>query len=378
MGDAHPLYSERLARIRRTIELQPVDRIPFVFMGTAFAPRYMGVSMAEFCADPDLRVDVTLAAMDRLGGEFDGINSLPAGRISVALSAAWLSRVAVPGRDLPADSLWQVDEAEVMTVDDYDTIIDRGWLAFLAEFMPRVIDPAELAANATWMGNNLTRVVQRCQERGYVPVSGGGTTIPFECLCGGRSMEEFFLDLHRIPDKVKAALDAMQPGMIQIGVDGARRSGVSAVWVGGWRAASAMLSPKMWNEFVFPYYLEMVTRLAENDIVSVLHFDHDWNRDLSRLRELPARRCILNLDGWTDIRRAKEILGDHMAIMGDVPAPLLSTGSPDDVYAYVRDLARDVGPTGLILCPGCDAPIDAKPENMQAFAAASLEFGKAS
>jgi len=371
-------YRERLERIRRTIELQPVDRIPLVFMGTAFAPRYMGVSMAEFCADPDLRVDVTLAAMDRLGGEFDGINSLPAGRIAVALSLAWLSRVAVPGRDLPDDSLWQVDEAEVMTVDDYDTIIERGWLAFLMEYLPRVLDPAEFQANATWMESHLTGVVERCRDRGYVPVSGGGTTIPFECLCGGRSMEEFFLDLHRIPEKVKAALDAMQPGLIEIGLDAARRSGVPAVWVGGWRAASAMLSPKMWNEFVFPYYLEMVTRLAENGVVSVLHFDHDWTRDLARLRELPARRCILNLDGWTDIRRAKEILGDHMAIMGDVPAPLLSTGTPEGVRAYVRDLARDVGPTGLILCPGCDAPIDARPENMQAFVAASLEFGEVS
>jgi uroporphyrinogen-III decarboxylase len=377
MSDEHARYQDRLARLRKTIELQPVDRIPFVFMGTAFAPRYMGVSMAEFCSDPDLRVDVTLAAMDRLGGEFDGINSLPAGRITVALSAAWLSRVAVPGRDLPDDSLWQVQETEVMTVDDYDTIIEKGWLAFLMEYMPRVIDPAEFRANAAWMGSNLTRVVQQCRERGYVPVSGGGTTIPFECLCGGRSMEEFFLDLYRIPDKVKAALDVMLPGLIQIGVDGARQSGVPAVWVGGWRAASAMLSPKMWNEFVFPYYLEMVTQLAENDVVSVLHFDHDWTRDLPRLRELPAKRCILNLDGWTDIRRAKEILGDHMAIMGDVPAPLLAIGTPDDVYAYVRDLARDVGPTGLILCPGCDAPIDAKPENMEAFVAASLEYGEA-
>jgi len=375
MTEGNAVYQERLARIRNAIELRPVDRIPFVFMGTAFAPRYMGVSMADFCADPEVRVDVTLAAMDRLGGEFDGINSLPAGSITAALSIAWLSRVAVPGRDLPEDSLWQVRETEVMTVDDYDTIIDRGWLTFMMEYMPRVIDPADLQAHGAWLERNLTDVVRRVRERGYVPVSGGGTTIPFECLCGGRSMEEFFLDLHRIPDKVKAALDAMLPGLIQIGVDGARRSGVPAVWVGGWRAASAMLSPKMWNEFVFPYYLEMVTRLAEHDVVSVLHFDHDWTRDLSRLRELPARRCLLNLDGWTDIRRAKEILGDHMAIMGDVPAPLLSTGTPDDVYAYVRDLARDVGPAGLILCPGCDAPIDAKPENMEAFAAASLEFG---
>ena len=372
------VYQERLARIQKTIDLEPVDRIPFVFMGTAFAPRYMGVSMAEFCADPGVRVDVTLAAMDRLGGDFDGINALPSGRITAALSAVWLSRVAVPGRDLPDDSLWQVDEKEVMSVDDYDTIIEQGWLAFLGDYMPRVIDMGELQENLAWMAAELPGVAERFRKAGYVPISGGATTIPFECLCGGRSMEEFYLDLYRIPDKVKAALDVMQPELIRIGVEGARNSSVSASWVGGWRAASAMLSPRMWNEFVFPYYLELVNRLAENDIVSVLHFDHDWTRDLPRLRELPARKCILNLDGWTDIRKAKEILGDHMAIMGDVPAPLLATGTPDDVRRYVRDLARDVGPTGLILCPGCDTPIDARPENMQAFVDASLEFGRLS
>lgn len=369
------IFRERLDRIQKAIRLEPVDRIPFVFQATAFAPRLMGVSMAAFCANPETRVEVTLAAMDRLGGEFDGINALPNGRITVVLSLAWLSRVAVPGRDLPSDSLWQVDEREVMTADDYDTLLERGWLAFLGGYLPRVIDPAELESNAAWQHANLENVVRRFQEKGYVPVSCGGTTIPFECLCGGRSMQEFFLDLHRDPGKVKAAMDVMQPHLIELGIESARRSGVPSVWVGGWRAASAMLSPSMWNDFVFPYYLDMVTRLSENDIVSVLHFDHDWTRDLPRLRELPARSCILNLDGWTDIRRAKAILGDHMVIMGDVPAPLLATGTPDAVYAYVRDLVRDVGPSGLILCPGCDGPIDAKPENMEAFVSASLDFG---
>jgi uroporphyrinogen-III decarboxylase len=369
-------YEERLSRIRRTIDLEPVDRIPFVYMGSAFAPRFMGVTTAEYCADPEVRADVTLATMDRLGGDFDGINQLPAGRITLMLSALWLSRVAVPGRDLPDDSLWQVDEREVMTVEDYDTIIDRGWSEFRGAYMSRVIDTEELEAGLAWLATGVSQVARRFRDRGYVAISGGGTTIPFECLCGGRSMQEFYLDLYRIPDKVKAAQDVMQPELIRMGVDGARRSGLPAVWVGGWRSASAMLSPAMWNEFVFPYYLEMVTELAANDVVSVLHFDHDWTRDLARLLEMPRRSCILNLDGWTDIRRAKETLGDHMAIMGDVPAPLLSTGKPDDVYAYVRDLARDVGPTGLILCPGCDAPIDAKPENMQAFVDASLEFGR--
>jgi uroporphyrinogen-III decarboxylase len=61
--------------------------------------------------------------------------------------------------------------------------------------------------------------------------------------------------------------------------------------------------------------------------------------------------------------------------MGDVPSSLLAAGEPQQVRDYVRGLIRDLGPTGLLLCPGCDAPINARPENMEAFAQASREFG---
>jgi len=114
-ADAQSLYQERAERIRRAMALEPVDRLPVIYMGTAFSPRYTGMSIARFCADPQARVDATLAAMERLG-DLDGINAVAAGRITPALSRMWLSRVAVPGRDLPEDSLWQVDEAEVMTI----------------------------------------------------------------------------------------------------------------------------------------------------------------------------------------------------------------------------------------------------------------------
>jgi len=62
--------------------------------------------------------------------------------------------------------------------------------------------------------------------------------------------------------------------------------------------------------------------------------------------------------------------------MGDVPAALFYSGTPDDIFKYVHDLIRDIGPSGLILCPGCDAPINAKPENMEAMVAASREYGQ--
>ncbi len=368
LADAQILYRERAERIRRAIALEPVDRLPVIFMGTAFAPRYVGMSIARFCADPEARVEATLAAMERLG-DLDGINAAPAGRITPALTRMWLSRVAVPGRDLPEDSLWQVDEAEVMTVADYDAIVARGWPAFVKGYLPRVIDPAELDANRAWIKANLAGVLGRFREAGFVPLCCGATTIPFEYLCGARSMQEFFVDLHRRPEAVRAAMDVMQPTLIADGIAAARASGIPAVWVGGWRSASSLLSPRLWNAFVFPYLHEMVTALAREGIVSVLHFDQDWTRDLARLRELPERACVLNLDGMTDIRRAKALVGDHMALMGDVPPALLSAGTPGEVERYVRDLARDCGPTGLLLCAGCDTPIDALPENVEAFVA---------
>jgi hypothetical protein len=334
----------------------------------------MGMPLSKFCTDEEAAVSVTLDAMDKLG-DIDGINGAVVGRIHLGLSTLWLSHVNIPGRELPEDVLWQVEEKEVMTVDDYDFIAENGWDAFFMQYLPKIVDMQEFGQMVAWVEANTPQVYDRFRDRGYVLVSGGITTIPFEYFCGGRSMTQFFLDLYRIPDKVKAAMDVVLPSAIEQGIGGAKASGALGVWVGGWRAASALVAPKLWDEFVFPYYLEIANALVENDIVPIFHWDQDWTRDLERLLEMPAKKCILNPDGMTDIRQAKEILGDHMAIMGDVPASMFAAGTPEDVYDYVRDLVRDVGPEGLLLCPGCDAPVNTKPENMEAFLAAGRQYG---
>jgi hypothetical protein len=50
----------------------------------------------------------------------------------------------------------------------------------------------------------------------------------------------------------------------------------------------------------------------------------------------------------------------------DVPPTPPSSGTPREVRAYVRDFIREVGRDRFLLAPGCDAPVEAKPENMQA------------
>jgi uroporphyrinogen-III decarboxylase len=374
--DNTALYQDRFTRIKKTINLEPVDRVPVVYMGVAFAPRYMGMTIADYCADAEAAFQVNLSAMDRLG-ELDGTNLAAAGRITALLTSIWMSRLGVPGKDLPADSLWQVREAEVMTIEDYDTIIEKGWGAFFMEYLPRVIDPLEFQQSMGWVMQNAARVQQTYFERGYVVVCNApvNVVIPFEYLCGGRSMQKFFFDLYRMPDKVQAAMDVIL-GETLAQIEAAPPvMGVGGTWLGGWRAASALVAPKLWDRFVWPYYLKLSEALVAKGITPVLHWDQDWTRDLVRLQELPAKKCILNPDGMTDMKKFKEFAGDRMAMMGDIPSSLLAAGTPEDVDKYVCEQVELFEGKGLILCPGCDAPINAKPENMEAFVAAAHKYG---
>ena len=79
----------------------------------------------------------------------------------------------------------------------------------------------------------------------------------------------------------------------------------------------------------------------------------------------------MSLDGETDIFAAKEILGDHMCLMGDVPATMLFMDSPKEIHQYCEKLIRRLGPSGFILQSGCDIPANAKLENVQAMVAAT-------
>jgi uroporphyrinogen-III decarboxylase len=134
-----------------------------------------------------------------------------------------------------------------------------------------------------------------------------------------------------------------------------------------------MLSPDMWQRFVWPYFTRLVCEVVDAGLIALLHLDSNWTRELERFRELPKGRCIMALDGETDIFKAKEILGDHMCIMGDVTASMLYLDTPDIVYDYCTKLIRELGPAGFILQSGCDIPANAKLENVKAMISAAFD-----
>ena len=117
-------YALHEQRIRDAVALKTPDRVPVVPNGPAWPARALGVKMTEVATNPEVSYQHIIEAYTSLG-DIDGIQS-PAYDVST-LSIQWLSRVKVPGRELPDDELWQVDEAEIMTLDDYDAIVAEGW-----------------------------------------------------------------------------------------------------------------------------------------------------------------------------------------------------------------------------------------------------------
>jgi len=366
MKSAQELYNERLHRIKTAVELGTPDRVPIVPAGIAFAANHLGVKTSEFAVNAELSHRTMFDSFTSLG-EIDGVQE-SLFHIS-SLSSLWLSKFKLPGRDLPENSLWQTDEIELMKVADYDTIIDKGYNYFLADYYKNRLDDlgAQLKHNAPYY----PLAAKNFREAGIVVMQSGCFTIPYEMFCGGRTLTKFTRDLFKTPDKVQAAMDI---AMIDILATIKMRLSASkpvAVWVGGWRAASEFLSPKPWHRFVWPYFKQAVEAVIAEGVIPVLHLDSNWERDLEFFRELPKGKCIFSPDGSTDIFKVKAVLGDHMCIMGDVPAAMLTIGTTDDVYEYSTKLIREIGPAGYILSTGCDLPFNAKVDNVKAMIAAA-------
>jgi uroporphyrinogen-III decarboxylase len=364
-----PAADPRRERIARAVQLEPVDHVPVVIESVAWSARVTGMTMQRFLSDPLLATQANIEAFNAIGNA-DSVNN-PTFDVS-SLSFLWMTKVKRPGQELAEDELWQVEESGMMQPEDYERIVAEGWGPFQVAYLNERIGPGTFEAFIKFvMGTQA--VVDKANAADMPFLSVGVLTTPFEYLCGGRSFSQFVFDLYRTPDRVEAAMQAMMPGLCDAGIGVTKSVGCPGIWVGGWRSASKMLAQPLWDRFVFPYLKDIVQQVADAGIIPILHLDSDWTRDLPHLLELPAKTCILSLDSMTDIRKAKEVLGDHMCIMGDVPPAVLSAGTPDEVFEHCRKLVADIGPTGYIMQSGCDIPVDAPLENVKAMVSAAVD-----
>lgn len=350
--------------------------------GNTFAAVLAGVSPGEYMEDP---VKGALAAIDTIkhieeeAGEIICFNNNPQPmNMAAVMTFAWNSRILVPGIDLPTDSVYQVKEEELVGPEAYDQIMAMGYNNFLmANVIPRIVDMAYLGKYMGIAAQAAPQFAEIYAEWGKPTFMGGQSTgVPFEGLCGMRSLQPFYFDCYKMPDKVKAVSDFIYEenyATTEENLNNPQDPMALGSWVGGWRTASNMINPTIFENLVWPYMKRSAEQLINHGLIAVLHLDSDWNRDVEYFGVLPQNKIIFNTDGMTNLPRVRQLL-PKAPQMGDVPPTLVSTGTPQQVTDYINRLIDQTGPEGMFITVACDTPVNAKFENMVAMVKATNEW----
>jgi hypothetical protein len=344
-------------RLEAAVSLQPCDRVPVGFPLSWFAARHAGITMAQFANDCEAHAAAIYKTYQDLGG-FDLLwyNLAPTGT-----SLPLPMKQKVPGKDLPPDSIIQYHEQEIMTADEYDIVINKGWRYYNEKYILSRVLPEFNSPSGKIAFKNKEKEVKRVADKirplfskSLSYMDGYMAMPPFETLSMARSFAPFLLDLYRRPEKVITAMNVMMAESIEA-VSSQLKSGKKKLFgnTAISRSASNFISTKVFEKFVFPYIKELVELYSSVDLIMIFHLDQNWLKFLPYFKQLPEGRYILQLDGLTDIFEAKKIVGDRMCLMGDVPARLFKLGSVSDVEQYCQKLIDVVGKgSGFILSCG--------------------------
>jgi len=355
-------------RVQAAIALEKPDRTPVMPLTVSFPIRHRGMTQGEAWRDLDKAFQATLDTFDDLGG-FD---MLPKTNIYWPMLGGRFSnapvRNLIPGRDLPEDAIAQIDERELFSRGDYDRIASLGWNRFWEEHYEEMSGKSlkRLGAVQNQLLQRYCREKQVCEDRGIAVLLGAAVDSVMMAFSLSRTLTQFTMDLYEVPDKVQAAMDASCDDLILNTLDTIAITNTPLAFIVLERGSGAIYRLDIFERFEWPYLQRFVDAFVSEGITPWFHLDTDWSLNLPYFRKLPKGKCVADLDGSTNIFRAKEILGGHMCISGDVRADMLTLGTPKDVRGYCERLIDEVGKGGgFLLTTGCECPVDAKFENVR-------------
>lgn len=390
------LYQRRLKRYTAAMRNEKPDRVPIRPFAAELAAKYAGFTNQQVTHDMNLAFE----AVRKLAADFDW-DAVVGNMVYVwtgLVDAAGLSYYAKPGIETPPDGVFQYlepkDEANAyMREDEYDLLI-RDPTGFLANvWMPRVNnqvakpgEPNTYRNNLSWlkggMGmlsyfNNFVEQNRRLRtESGTVSAIAGCLKAPFDIL--GDKLRGFVplcVDLHRQPDKVQAACEALMPHMMFNALAGADPE--KNVPIGFWmhRGCVPFISPEQFERFYWPTLKPIIAEIWNRGWQTLFYAEGDWTANLHYFRELPEGSIIFHADR-TDVLKAHEVLGDKFCISGGLPNDLLAFGTPEEVRERCKTIIDGVaGDGGYIMDASAIMQDEPTVENLRAMTSFTADYG---
>jgi uroporphyrinogen-III decarboxylase len=185
------------------------------------------------------------------------------------------------------------------------------------------------------------------ETAGYPTYSQGGAGAPFDRISDYlRGMKGSMLDMYRQPDNLLAACDKIYNTMFEPYIPAPRKNGgMTRIFMALHRGAEGFMSRKQFEKFYWPGLKKVMLALIDHGLTPCPFIEGEFTNRLEYLLELPKGKVVARLD-TTNIFKAKEILGNHMCIEGNMPVSIMQTGTPREVRDYAKKLIDVVGKDG--------------------------------
>ena len=407
------LLKERSTRLENAIRLQPTDRVPVVISFAFFAAKYAGYTPAEVMFDGNKMMDAWVKTYTDF--QTDAYNN-PFGLhfTGPLLEVLDYKQLRIPGRGIDPNHSYQFVEGEYMKASEYDDFLFDPTGFIMHCYWPRIFGALEPLKNlprfdeilnyAMGIDNfrlldekGLTAVLeallkakkvlderavmarnyaQTLTAMGYPPQTTAFSQAPFDTVADYfRGMRGVMIDMYRCPDKLLAACEKMLPIMLRLGISRAKASGNPRVFIPIHKGLDSFMSPWQFITFFWPTLHQLILGLIAEDLVPNVFWEGDCTSRLEIIADIPKGKAIYAFER-TDIFKAKEVLGDHICIRGNVPSSILCAGTPQDVRDYCKKLIDIVGKGGGFIMDAANSLDEEKPENVLAMIDFTKEYGR--
>jgi len=409
---ASAAYDARWQRILDSVALRQPDRMPVMLYATFWLARYGGITCRQLMYDYEKCAELSERAI--LEFEPDAYTPmLFASACGQALETIGFKQLQWPGHGVGDNQPYQYLDREYMKAEEYDEFIFDPTGFYLRTYLPRVASAFEGFEDLPYFpGLHYMRLVagirpfakpkvrealekvikaaeeigrfgkhnaifnQRMAGLGY-PLTNGITSVaPYDFIAdyfrGARGM---MTDLFRHKDKLLAALEKSSIFLLRQTVAQAQASRNPIVFIPIHWAPDNFMSDQQFRTFWWPTFRKMMIGLIDAGLIPMPLWEADCTKRLEIIRDIPAGKCIYWFER-TDMVKAFEVLGDVVALRGNLSSSLMTTGKPAEVDAEVRRLVEQVFHKGgkLILDASFGVPDETPVENVRAMFQAARKY----
>jgi len=361
-----------IERVQKAINLEEPDRVPVGPFMIWHQARIAGVPIGKFCWDVDTCFRSNYRAFQFYDEALDVMNIAPMLLAHANINPVLYSALYFDWRFFD-DEIPQFYERELGDESLYDTVLKRGFSA-IRTF--ERIGVRRVAKALTIDLIKYMRWMKRVRETwDVVPFGDMVCYTPAEIMLFARG-HQGFIDLKKRPDKIIEINERWNRPFIKRAIQLAKLIKSQYIFMPSLKFSASFMNPKIFEKIQWPWYKEMAEAFTEAGFIVLLHLDGNWGPLLEHFTELTPRRYVMELD-VTDMRRAKEVLGNRMCLKGAVDPLTLAIGSQDDVERECKRLIDDcAGGGGFILSSGCEAPPNSQPENIRMMIRCAHRYGE--